>query len=346
MRKKIAILYTGGTIGMIKESGNYVPAPPGYITEVLKGIQELQRSDMPDFTIEEYTPAMDSANMTPKDWVAIGSYVAKNYNEFDGFIILHGTDTMAYTASALAFMLKNLGKPVILTGAQIPLSELRSDGRDNIIAAAIIAQKFDIPEVCLYFGEKLYRGCRAVKVNASGFGAFISPNFEPLAQTGIKIKVRKDLLLPMPTYENNFEFISFAPEITVTTIRIFPGFSHLLLHEILKAPIHGLVIEAYGIGNIPESPELIPILEEAVNRGVLIAVCSQCLLGEISLEYYRGGSVLQQCGVVNGGDMTIEAALAKMMYLFTLKNDIKRKRMLMAKNLRGELTCGLYSTLI
>ncbi|BBM84083.1 L-asparaginase 1 [Candidatus Uabimicrobium amorphum] len=331
---------------MIKEEGNYVPAPPGYITKVLNAIPEFHRSDMPDFVIDEYTPAMDSANMAPKDWVAIGDYVAKNYHDFDGFIILHGTDTMAYTASALAFMLKNLGKPVILTGSQIPLSELRSDGRDNIIAAAIIAQQFEIPEVCLYFGEKLYRGCRAVKVNASGFGAFISPNLEPLATAGIKIKVREDLLLPMPTYENNFEFIPFAPDVTVTTVRIFPGFSPLLLQEILKAPLQGLVIEAYGIGNIPESPELVPILEEAVGRGVLIAVCSQCLLGEISLQYYRGGSVLQKCGVVNGGDMTIESALAKMIYLFTLKHEIKRKRMLMAKNLRGELTCGLYSTLI
>ncbi|WP_372368280.1 asparaginase [Candidatus Uabimicrobium sp. HlEnr_7] len=346
MKKKISILYTGGTIGMIKEGGNYVPAPPGYISEALNGIQELHRSDMPDFTIEEYTPVMDSANMVPKDWVAIGEYIAKNYSFFDGFIVLHGTDTMSYTASALAFMLKNLSKPVILTGAQIPLSELRSDGRDNIIAAAIIAQKFEIPEVCLYFGEKLYRGCRSIKVNASGFGAFASPNYELLANSGIEINVRNDLLLPMPSSDNVFEFIPFATDIMITSIRIFPGISPQLLQEIVSSPIQGLIIEAYGIGNIPESPQLLSIFEEAVKRDILITVCSQCLLGEISLEYYRGGSALQKCGVVNGADMTIEATLAKIMYLFTLKNDIAKKRLLMSKNLRGELSCELYSTLI
>lgn len=344
-KKNICILYTGGTIGMVKKNGSYVPGPKGYLEKTLGNIQELQHKDMPTFNIHEYSPLMDSANMIPEDWVRVGAYITKNYHRYCGFIILHGTDTMAYTASALSFMLKNLCKPIILTGSQIPLSELRSDGKDNIIAAAIIAQTFDIPEVCVYFGDKLYRGCRTKKINASGFNAFASPNFEYLGTTGIKINIRKNLILTTPHKQSLLEFVPFSTDINIVSIRMFPGISINLIEKILQPPIHGAIIEAYGIGNIPENPKLIKVLEEAVKRGVVIAVCSQCLLGEISLEDYKGGSLLHKCGIINAKDMTIEATLTKMMYLFSTTEDIKKIKILMEESLRGELSNELYSTM-
>jgi L-asparaginase len=193
--KHVYIAYTGGTIGMKKTAEGYVPVP-GYLQKQMQRLPELDSSALPAYTIREYDPLLDSSNMTPDDWLKIADDIASHYDRYDGFVVLHGTDTMAYTASALPFMLQGLQKPVIITGAQIPLCELRNDARDNLITAMLIAADFAIPEVCLCFGSKLLRGNRAIKVDADGFDAFDSPNFPALGTVGIEIKINWDLVLP------------------------------------------------------------------------------------------------------------------------------------------------------
>ena len=193
MRKRVYIAYTGGTIGMKRTRDGYVPAS-GFLQQQMEAMPELKHPSMPRFDVHEYAPLLDSSNMTPREWVAIARDIGDHYDEYDGFVVLHGTDTMAYTTSALPFMLHGLGKPVIVTGSQIPLCEVRNDARENLITSLLIAANYDIPEVCLYFGGKLLRGCRAVKVSADGFAAFDSPNVPPLGTVGIDIEINWDLV--------------------------------------------------------------------------------------------------------------------------------------------------------
>ncbi|MCU1231403.1 MAG: ansA, partial [Acidobacteria bacterium] len=193
MRKRVYIAYTGGTIGMKRTRDGYSPEP-GYLQAQMRAMPELKHRSMPAFTIHEYAPLLDSSNMTPREWVKIANDVAANYDDYDGFLVLHGTDTMAYTASAIPFMLSGLGKPVIITGSQIPLCEVRNDARGNLITSLLIASQHDVPEVCLYFGGVLLRGCRSVKVSANGFAAFASPNVPPLGNAGIEIEINRDLV--------------------------------------------------------------------------------------------------------------------------------------------------------
>src|SRR5437764_3570361 len=188
MRKRVYIAYTGGTIGMRRTRDGYSPEP-GYLQQQLDAMPELRHDSMPLVTINEYAPLLDSSNMTPREWVKIAHDIAGHYDDYDGFVVLHGTDTMAYTASALPFMLNGVAKPVIITGSQIPLCEVRNDARENLITSLLIASTYNVPEVCLYFGGKLLRGCRAVKVSADGFAAFDSPNFPPLGTVGIGIEI-------------------------------------------------------------------------------------------------------------------------------------------------------------
>ena len=197
MRKKVYIAYTGGTIGMKRTVDGYVPAS-GYLKRLMHNLPELKSDLLPEYDIGEYEPLLDSSNMTPDDWLRIANDISKRHNAYDGFVVLHGTDTMAYTASALPFMLQGLQKPVVITGAQIPLCKVRNDARENLITALLIAANFKIPEVCLCFGNKLLRGNRAVKIDSDSLDAFESPNFPPLGTVGIEIKINWDLVLPPP----------------------------------------------------------------------------------------------------------------------------------------------------
>lgn len=332
---RVYIAYTGGTIGMARTASGYAPVP-GFLAEQLAALPELRSPQMPDVTVHEYETLLDSANMTPANWYQIAQDIAAHYDEYDGFVVLHGTDTMAYTSSALPFMLEGLRKPVIVTGSQIPLCEIRSDGRQNLINSLLVAGSHDIPEVCLCFGDKLLRGCRSQKVEADGLSAFSSPNFPPLGRFGIGIDIARELLRPPQQGDLRVRAIVNPP---VAVLRLFPGITAGLLRTVLQPPLRGLVLETYGVGNGPErDSEFIAALAEAAARGLVIVACTQCVRGTVDLNAYRAGSALAQAGVISGGDMTTEAALAKLFYLYSRDFDAETIRAQMQLDLRGELT--------
>jgi L-asparaginase len=336
-KKRVYIAYTGGTIGMAATHDGYAPAP-GYLAELMAAIPELRHPDMPEYDIHEYDPLIDSANMTPEGWLHIAQDIAAHYEDYDGFVVLHGTDTMAYTASALPFMLGGLNKPVILTGSQIPLREVRNDARGNLITAMMLAADYHIPEVCLCFGDTLLRGCRSTKVNAIGFQAFASPNFPPLGRIGIDISIDWDLVMPRVPEMIHLEVNAFQAPL-VGVLRLFPGISAELVHSMLRPPLKGLVLEAYGVGNGPSSNRtLMDALRHATESGVVVVDCSQCLQGLVDLDDYAAGSALAKIGIISGYDMTTEAALAKMFYLFSQDLPLEEVKRLMQTSLRGELT--------
>lgn len=339
LKKRVYIIYTGGTIGMIRTGKGYAPQK-GYMHKELNTISELKADIMPEYVINEYEPLLDSSNMSQKEWIKIAKDIEENYHEYDGFIVLHGTDTMAYTASALSFMLEGIAKPVILTGSQIPLCEVRNDARENIITALQIAAGYDIPEVCLYFGGKLFRGCRSVKTSSDTLDAFQSPNFPTLAVAGVDIEVNYNLIIHNEFKKLNVEEFGDFP---IAIVKIFPGMQIDVLENILKPPLKGLIIEAFGVGNIPTRYEgLERVLKEASDRGVVIVVCTQCLEGDAHIGVYETSNILVEAGAISGYDMTKEAALAKLYYLFSKGYDVKTIKKLMEENLRGELTKPLY----
>lgn len=336
MKKRIYIAYTGGTIGMMKTADGYAPMH-GYLGELLATLPELQAPSMPDYTIHEYETLLDSANMNPSHWVRIAQDIHSHYDDYDGFVILHGTDTMAYSASALAFMLEDLSKPVIFTGSQIPLVEVRNDARENIITALLIAAHHPIPEVCLYFGGKLLRGCRAVKVHSTGLQAFDSPNFPSLGIAGVEVVIDERLVRPAAPH-SHMKVQAVEPQI-VAALRLFPGLSASLMGKILEPPLRGLVLETYGVGNGPgDDRALMDALREATARGVVIVNCTQCLHGQVNQRGYETGTALAKAGVISGGDMTTEAALAKLYYLFSAGFAPSEVSVRMRQNLRGELS--------
>jgi L-asparaginase len=334
--KRVYIVYTGGTIGMRRTDEGYAPAP-GYLESLLAGFPELRKSSMPAYDVHEYIPLLDSSNMGPDHWLLIARDILDHYKDYDGFIVLHGTDTMAYSASALAFMLRGIDKPVILTGSQIPLCEVRSDGRDNLITAMMIIGQHPVPEVCLYFGGRLLRGCRSVKVNSSGLQAFDSPNFSPLGTAGIRIRINRDLVHASS---------SVVPELSETftdtrvgALRLFPGISIDMITAMLETPLQGLVIQTYGTGNGPsDNRSFMHALETAVSRGMVIVNCTQCLQGVVDQQSYATGYALGKAGLVSGFDMTAEAALTKLIYLFGQGYDSDVVKKMMGKNLCGEMT--------
>ena len=322
---------------MQKTGRGYQPAP-GFLQALMTNQPEFHHPGMPAYTIHTYQPLLDSSNIMPDDWWIIARDIADHYDEYDGFVVLHGTDTMAYTASALAFMLQGLGKPVILTGSQIPLCELRNDARDNLVTSLLIAASYPIPEVCLYFSNKLLRGCRAVKAHADALDAFASPNFPLLGEAGVDITINWERVLPLPDAGTKL-VVQRLNRSYVGALRLFPGISARVVYNILQPPLQGLVLETYGVGNGPDRDrEFLDVLGEAAARGVVILDCTQCLQGSVDLDDYATGMALKEVGVISGFDMTSEAALAKMFYLFSIGLAPDEVRQQMSISLHGELT--------
>ena len=335
MKKKVIyISYTGGTIGMQRSDHGYIPVS-GHLQKQLANMPEFHREEMPDFVIHEYQPLIDSSDMTPQDWQYIADDIKKNYHQYDGFVILHGTDTMAFTASALSFMLDNLDKPVIVTGSQIPLAELRSDGQTNLLNALYIAANYPINEVCLFFNNKLFRGNRTSKVHADGFEAFSSPNYPPLLEAGIHIR----RLSPPDPFPCTGEFYvhNIAPQ-PIGVVTVYPGISAEMIRNFLLQPVRALILRSYGVGNAPQDPALLKELRNASERDIIVINLTQCLSGRVNMDGYATGNALAQAGVISGFDMTVEAALTKLHFLLSSNLPANEVRKLMQKNLRGELT--------
>ena len=335
MKKKILIINTGGTVSCVTTNHGYEPVQ-GYVAPTLEKIPALSHADMPHYVIQEYEPLLDSSNMTVYEWNRIAAHIADEYEHYDGFVILHGTDTMAYTASALSFMLEHLGKPVILTGSQIPLSEVRNDALENIVTSLWLCAHKPIQEVCIYFNQHLLRGNRAQKISAQRFNAFDSPNFPHLAAIGIEIELHQELLLPKPS--GTFRLQTIDPH-CIANFRLFPGFSTDVLGYLLQQPLQGLVLETYGAGNAQNNePRFLTLLKEACRRGVVIINCTQCQQGYVEMSQYATGYTLIQAGLISGHDMTPEAAHCKLLYLLSKYSDVADVKRHMERNLCGELT--------
>ncbi|WP_462163966.1 asparaginase [Pseudoalteromonas xiamenensis] len=333
-RKRIYIAYTGGTIGMKQSSRGYVPVA-GYLTKTVVQNAEFTRDEMPLFDIHEYCPLIDSSDMSPSHWQLIADDIKSKYHDYDGFVVLHGTDTMAYTASALSFMLENLTKPVIVTGSQIPLSQLRSDGQVNLLNAMYLAANYPIAEVSLFFNNQLFRGNRATKAHADGFDAFASPNLPPLAQSGINIQLIEGRLSPYVDQALRVTPITPQP---IGVLYLYPGISVEMIKTLLNSDIKALILLSFGVGNAPQDPDFLTALKNACDRGIVIVNLTQCIKGQVNMGGYATGNALLNCGVISGYDMTVEACLTKLHYLFSQNLELETIRHLMQDNLRGELS--------
>ncbi len=339
-KRKILLIYTGGTIGMIKNPVTGALDTFNY-EHLLKHVPELNEFDY-DIKAVQFNPPLDSSDIMPEHWKTMVKTISDNYNLFDGFVILHGTDTMAYTASALSFMLKNIAKPVILTGSQLPIGVLRTDGKENIINAVEFAAATDemqrpvISEVAVCFGQFLYRGNRVTKCNADFFDAFTSYNAQPLAVTGVEIKYDFNQLLK-PDNDGLISYYEMNPK--VIAITLFPGISPKIIQNVLDdKEIKGVVLRTYGSGNAPRQQWLIDAIKKANAQGKIIVNITQCQKGVVEMERYQTGFQLYQAGVVNGKDMTVECAVTKLMFLLAQNYNPETTRKLMSTPLAGEMT--------
>jgi len=334
--KRILVIYTGGTIGMVKDkkSGALLPFDMSKIYEALPVLKEFNCQ----LDSYRFDPIIDSSNMKPEYWIGLVEVIEKNYSQYDSFIVLHGTDTMSYTASVLSFMLENLNKTVILTGSQLPLGMIRTDGRDNIIGAVEIASSnsVSIPEVCIFFEDRLYRGNRTTKINAEYFEAFYSGNYPSLAKVGINITYKKHLFLEMPTLP--FKAYKKLNE-NVALIKIYPGLKEEYFRAMLSMNgLKGVVLETFGSGNAPTEDWFIYALKQAIEKGIVIYNVTQCKAGAVVMGHYETSAHLVEIGVISGHDITTESAIAKFMFLLGNFEDKQQIINMLTNSLRGELS--------
>ena len=337
--KKLLLIYTGGTIGMVQDQkGILVPFDFNNITE---NVPELSRLDY-QVVVISFDPILDSSNMNMDSWIDMASIIEKNYHDYDGFVILHGSDTMAYTASALSFMLENLAKPVILTGSQLPIGEIRTDAKENLITALEIAAAKDeqgqaiVNEVCIYFDYKLFRGNRSKKTEANKFEAFSSPNFPILAEAGVHINFNSEVL--MPRSEAVF-VVHKKLKNPISLLKIFPGISPAYVHAVINAEgVKAIILEGFGAGNTCTDAWFVESLQQAVASGILILEITQCIGGNVEIGRYETSKHLAKMGVVGGLDLTFEAAITKLMFLFGQELSLNEIANQLTQNLRGEIT--------
>lgn len=339
MTPTLLIIYTGGTIGMVKdtETGALQPYP---FEDIYKLMPVLKNFDYKLKSVS-FNPLIDSSNVTPSFWVKLATVIEENYDNYDGFVVLHGTDTMSYSASMLSFMLENLNKPVIFTGSQLPMGIVRTDGRDNFINAIEIAaaQKDGrplVPEVAIYFENKLMRGNRTSKFNTENFNAFLSGNYPSLAEVGVYIRYNTEMILKA----NNRELkVNKALDNNVIILKLFPGIAEIVVKNALNiSGLKGVILETYGAGNAPTDVWFIDALKQAINKGIVIYDVTQCKGGAVDMGKYETSMQLNEIGVIGGFDITTESAISKMMYLLGQGYRGDELKKLLQLPLRGELT--------
>jgi L-asparaginase len=342
VKRRVYVAYTGGTFGMVPTADGLRPGH-GLAQALQSRLPPPGSGGLPHWDLHEYPRLIDSAEAQPLDWHRIAADIAARYDDYDGFVVVHGTDTMAYTASALSFALAGLRKPVVVTGAQIPLALPRSDAPGNLAAALQVAGGPPLPEVTLCFGSRLLRGNRATKVSAEAFDAFDSPNHPPLGRLGIGVAVDWPRVRPMPAREA-FEVLPPSSR-EVLLLRLHPGLSVALLERLLAPPVAALVLQGYGAGNAPVGlPGFVDALAAARARGVVVVNVSQCAHGRVDPGLYATGSGLAAAGVVGGHDMTAEAALTRLHHLLALGLEPDEIRRRLREPCCGEFTPSLSET--